>query len=739
MTRWKRNLLVAVLSLGWFWTLLGNASLTYLQRTIQHRETLDRGFVSRTCYRADQPNRKYLVFIPHVQPPEGLEKYPVILFLNGRGENGNDGVSQIANNFGRPIWEFQETFPFIAVMPQCPPIVHWTEPEQIEIALDTLEDVLSDYPADPERVSITGASAGGSAALALALEHPELFCAVVPISASLLTDPTSTAAACQKAMMPVWMAFNAGDSIGLVDQCRAFERELAKHNCSYRSVAYERSDHDAWNFAYRDPSLYAWLLQQRQTGSIDHGTAHPREREANQSFALDAFTENSIIELDSQLTNPLEITISPTDEANHTLQTCRIASLDDGFSDDENTSGSSQDLGKYNGGSLLARGSIRVGQWNHLALSRSSERWRIELNGWPFAEGSLSPRQPYKVEFRRDAPAPQEGPEIRNLRRRVASVARPGHAQCDFLSGWDSTFLLKSPLLESPREPIQIRSEPYISADLLSELKKRETSAIDQTIRWTVQSRSAADSYPSELTINADGFYAKSIRQWFGGRQSTPTNHPIKSFSIDFLRALAEQFAMEQPIKVPRIAFTRHVTGDRWMDSWQFDSLPTAVTHELIMGDATSVIRLTPESQSEYQLNTLHMQAAVIAMGGLAKPSIGADFDHWERLGKFEWVGDSLCELYRERLGEGVNERRFWVDSENGGLIRRYQGKIELSEEDFKFTRSSPLPFMLGSVLIEIDYEPLTRQPIGWIVVCCMTSEAPIVAFEYANVIPSKM
>ena len=73
------------------------------------------GFQYRTFQHASGHERGYVLFVPRAVG----RKPPVLLFLNGAGENGDDGWSQISNNFGIQVWEMREFFPFIAIAPQC--------------------------------------------------------------------------------------------------------------------------------------------------------------------------------------------------------------------------------------------------------------------------------------------------------------------------------------------------------------------------------------------------------------------------------------------------------------------------------------------------------------------------------------------------------------------------------------------------------------------------------------------
>src|SRR5213592_3613736 len=48
------------------------------------------------------------------------KKSPVILFLHGAGERGDDNLAQIKVGIGPAILRQQESLPFVVVMPQCP-------------------------------------------------------------------------------------------------------------------------------------------------------------------------------------------------------------------------------------------------------------------------------------------------------------------------------------------------------------------------------------------------------------------------------------------------------------------------------------------------------------------------------------------------------------------------------------------------------------------------------------------
>ncbi|MFN2187886.1 MAG: alpha/beta hydrolase-fold protein [Candidatus Promineifilaceae bacterium] len=120
----------------------------------------------------------YLLHIPSEYGQDKGKKWPLILFLHGAGERGDD--MKILREFG-PAKEAEKKpdFPFICVSPQCPDDELWFG---FIGDLKTLIDRISaSFEVDMERVYLTGFSMGGFGAWAMALIYPEMFAALVPI------------------------------------------------------------------------------------------------------------------------------------------------------------------------------------------------------------------------------------------------------------------------------------------------------------------------------------------------------------------------------------------------------------------------------------------------------------------------------------------------------------------------------------------------------------------------------
>jgi predicted peptidase len=111
--------------------------------------------------------------------PKGYDKqdsWPLVLFLHGAGERGDD--LELVKKHGPPklIGEGKD-FPFIVVSPQCPKDVWW-EPIELSALLD---QVIKTHKVDQDRIYVTGLSMGGFGTWRLAAFTPDRFAAIAPI------------------------------------------------------------------------------------------------------------------------------------------------------------------------------------------------------------------------------------------------------------------------------------------------------------------------------------------------------------------------------------------------------------------------------------------------------------------------------------------------------------------------------------------------------------------------------
>lgn len=201
-------------------------------------------------------NLDYLIHLPEGYGVSDQE-WPLMLFLHGAGERGDD-VSRLAVNGPPMLIETGEwDFPGIVVSPQCPKGHWWSAPEEL-LALEALLDSIeAQYRVDSTRVYLTGLSMGGFGSWALAAHAPDRFAAVAPICGG--GDPLM---AHKLKEMPIWVFHGARDNVIPVERSEQMVDALKSKGAAPRFTIYPEEGHGSWVPAYQDPELYRWFLLQ---------------------------------------------------------------------------------------------------------------------------------------------------------------------------------------------------------------------------------------------------------------------------------------------------------------------------------------------------------------------------------------------------------------------------------------------------------------------------------------------
>lgn len=215
----------------------------------------ERGFVPKVFQGKGGPS-KYALFVPHDY--KGDKEYPLILFLHGAGERGDDGEAPVKQGIGNGI-KFkgnESKFPFFALFPQAAKGGNWKagEPDS-DRALAILDEVMKTYKIDAKRLYLTGLSMGGSGTWSLAAAHPQKWAALVPICGMGKIED-----AARIKHIPCWCFVGDKDKSALVENNREMIKALKAAGGQPRYSEYPYVGHNSWDPAYVTPELYSWLL-----------------------------------------------------------------------------------------------------------------------------------------------------------------------------------------------------------------------------------------------------------------------------------------------------------------------------------------------------------------------------------------------------------------------------------------------------------------------------------------------
>ena len=194
----------------------------------------------------------YLLYLP--KDYEKQELWPLVLFLHGAGERGED--LELVKKHGPPklIGEGKH-FPFIVVSPQCPKD-RWWEPIELTALLD---DITKTHKVDEDRIYVTGLSMGGFGTWRLAAYTPHRFAAIAPICGGGEKYWTR-----RFPHLPVWVFHGAKDTGVPLERSQSMVDALKKAGGEPKLTVYPDAGHDSWTETYDNPDFYEWLMEQKR-------------------------------------------------------------------------------------------------------------------------------------------------------------------------------------------------------------------------------------------------------------------------------------------------------------------------------------------------------------------------------------------------------------------------------------------------------------------------------------------
>lgn len=196
----------------------------------------------------------YLVYLPQGYTADSTKNWPLLIFLHGSGESGND-IEKVKKHGPPKLIEGGKQFPFIVVSPQANSGRGW----QTDVLEGMIADIRKKYRVDNDRVYLTGLSMGGFGSWNLATSSPQLFAAIAPICGGGDADK-----AWRLRNVPVWCFHGAKDNVVPLSASQTMVDAVKPLNPGVKFTIYPDAGHDSWTEAYNNDSLYTWLLAQKR-------------------------------------------------------------------------------------------------------------------------------------------------------------------------------------------------------------------------------------------------------------------------------------------------------------------------------------------------------------------------------------------------------------------------------------------------------------------------------------------
>lgn len=203
-------------------------------------------------------NFQYVQYLPKDYDPN--KKYPLVFFLHGAGERGDDLDVACRHGFMKHVRESGKEYPFIFVAPQCPAGKYWGC--YTESLLAFLDDMCASLPVDMDRIYLTGLSMGGTGTFMLAMAAPERFAAIAPVCGSgivwyaeVLKD------------LPVYMYHGDCDDTVPIQESVTMLTKIHQHGGKAQLKICYGIVHNAWDIAYAGDELVNLLLSHTKQGN----------------------------------------------------------------------------------------------------------------------------------------------------------------------------------------------------------------------------------------------------------------------------------------------------------------------------------------------------------------------------------------------------------------------------------------------------------------------------------------
>ena len=210
------------------------------------------------------------------------QKYPLVLFLHGGGERGNDNEKQLTH--GAKLFldaDFRADHPCIVMIPQCPTDSYWAAatidrsvqpfdiqvdyskgvPRPLEHSVQLVQQFIKEGRVDKKQVYITGLSMGGMGTYQAVATYPKLFAAAATICG--VGDPAKYTK--KAAKVPFRIFHGDADQVVTVEGSRNMYRRLQDLGAKVVTYTeYPGVNHNSWDNAFKEPDFLDWFFQYKK-------------------------------------------------------------------------------------------------------------------------------------------------------------------------------------------------------------------------------------------------------------------------------------------------------------------------------------------------------------------------------------------------------------------------------------------------------------------------------------------
>jgi predicted peptidase len=228
--------------------------------------------------------KRYFTFKENTLPyrilfPENYDRtktYPLVVFLHGAGERGNDNEKQLVHG----SWLFtneanRQKYPAIVIFPQCPAGGYWAPiserkdgfsypekapaTEAMQMVIRLIKELEKMEAVDKNRIYVTGLSMGGMGTFDLITRYPRKFAAALPICGGVNVNRLK-----KISHMPIRIYHGDADLTVSPEHSRSAYVELKANGAqNVELFMFPNVGHGSWTNAFAQEDFLSWMFSNK--------------------------------------------------------------------------------------------------------------------------------------------------------------------------------------------------------------------------------------------------------------------------------------------------------------------------------------------------------------------------------------------------------------------------------------------------------------------------------------------
>lgn len=242
---------------------------TYKQTTIftvQERKTYPSLSTNpgsgQNAYSSADGDLTYLLYLPDNFGEDPAQEWPLILYLHGAIWRGATPEMLVEESLPKKLSR-ENDFPFIVISPLGEgEFEFWATDIMIARLITMLEELQTKLSIDPSRIYLTGNDMGGNGVWEIALQYPDYFAALAPVSGYFGYPFEVPDNICDLKNIPVWAFHGERDEEIPLDAEQQLVDALNTCGGNAQLTISREMQIDVRYSVYEREDLYIWLLEQ---------------------------------------------------------------------------------------------------------------------------------------------------------------------------------------------------------------------------------------------------------------------------------------------------------------------------------------------------------------------------------------------------------------------------------------------------------------------------------------------